>query len=137
MPEADSAQRVVDGRERGHDAQAALQLGLDLRQRDVRCRLDQPLQVGFVPLEDRTAIAAVAFGCGTPCRAHPLHQLDCRRRAHGKTAGGGADRAATLDRLHNPPPQVQRDRCRHDDISAVSTDIVESQLLIQRNPKSL
>jgi hypothetical protein len=52
-------------------------------------------------------------------------------------AAGSADGAATLDRLHHPPPQVQGDRCRHDDISAVSTDIVESQLLIQRNQNML
>jgi hypothetical protein len=116
---------------------AALQLGLDLRQRDVRCRLDQPTQVGSMRLEDRTAIAAVAFGGGTPRRAHPLHQLDRCRRAHGKAASGCADRAAPLDRLDNPPPQVQGHRCRHGDISAVSTDILESQLLIQRNQKML
>jgi hypothetical protein len=66
VPQPEPAKRVVQGREPGGDPDAALQLGLEFGQRDVRRRLDQPAQVGFVRLEDGTAIAAVAFGCGTP-----------------------------------------------------------------------
>ena len=53
--------------------EAALQLGLQLGQRDVRARLDQPLQVGFMRLEDRTAIAAVA----SPVPALPVARTRC------------------------------------------------------------
>jgi len=45
-----------------------------------------------------------------------------------ETPRGPADRAALLDRAHDPQAQVQRDRCRHHNISAVSTDIVESRV---------
>src|ERR671919_3137174 len=61
VPEADPAERVVEGRERGHDAQAALQLGLEFGQRDVRRRLDQPAQVRFMRLQEWAAMAAIAF----------------------------------------------------------------------------
>ena len=41
MPQADPAERVVDRREPGDDAEATLKLGLKLGERDVRGRLDQ------------------------------------------------------------------------------------------------
>jgi hypothetical protein len=137
MPEADPAERVVDRRERAHEAEAALQLRLELGQRDVRRRLDQPAQVGFMRLEKRAAIPAVARRRGAAGRAHPLHQLDRARRADGKAPGGLAHRAAALDRTHDPHPQVQGDRGRHHDTSAVATAIVESQVPIPRNRKML
>jgi hypothetical protein len=41
----------------------------------------------------------------TPGRTHPLYQLD-RRLAHGKPPRGFADRAALLDRAHDPQPRI-------------------------------
>ena len=60
MPQAEPAERVVDRREPGSHPAAALQLGLELDQRTVGRRLDQPPQVGFVGLEHGPAVAAVA-----------------------------------------------------------------------------
>jgi hypothetical protein len=57
MPEADPAQRIVDRREPDLHPQAALQLGLELGQREVGRRLDQPPQVGFVRLEHAPPVA--------------------------------------------------------------------------------
>ena len=45
--------------------------------------------------------------------AHPPHQLDRRRGAHLEPPCRLADRAATLDRAHDPPAQIHRYRCRH------------------------
>jgi hypothetical protein len=128
MPQADPAERVVDHREPSDDAEAALQLGLQLGERDVRGRLDQPFEVGLLRGEQRASMAAVAGRHRAPRRAHPLHQLDRGRGADRETPRGPADRAALLDRAQDPQAEVQRDRCRYDDISAVSTDIVESRV---------
>jgi hypothetical protein len=38
-----------------------------------------------------------------------------------KASRGAAHRTAALDRAHDPQPQVQRHRCRHDNIPLVST----------------
>lgn len=84
MPEAHPAERVVDRREPGDDAQAALELGLQLGERDVRPRLDKPLELGLVRPEQRPAMAAKARRRRAARRAHPLYQLDRRRRADGK-----------------------------------------------------
>ena len=137
MPEAAPAARVVDRRQRGDDTEAALQLGLKFGERDLRRGLDQSGKVGLVGFEARAAMAAVARGGGAAGRPHPLHQFDRGRRADRKAPGGGADRAAKLDRTHDPEPQIQGDRCWHDDISLVSTIIVESQAPIPRNRKML
>jgi hypothetical protein len=114
MPQADPAERVVDRREPGDDTGPALELRLQLGERDVRARLDQSAQIALMRREQRSPMAAKARRRSTPCRAHPLHQLDRRRRADGKPSRGFADRAATLDRPHDPLAQVQRHRCRHD-----------------------
>jgi hypothetical protein len=102
MPQADPAERVVDRREAGDDAEAALQLGLKLGERDVRDRLDQPCEVGLVGGEQRASMAARAGRRRAPRRAHPLHQLDRRRGADRETSRSPADRAAPLDRAHDP-----------------------------------
>jgi hypothetical protein len=41
MPQPEPAERVVEGREAGDDAEATPQLGLEFGQRDVRRRLDK------------------------------------------------------------------------------------------------
>jgi hypothetical protein len=84
-PQPEAAQRVVQGREAGDDADTMLQLPLELDQRDARLRLDQPAQGALVRLKQWAAMPAVARRCGAAGRAHPLHQLD---------RGRGADREA-------------------------------------------
>jgi len=101
MPQADPAECVGDRREPGPHPAAPLQLGLELGQRDVGRRLNQPAQVGVVRLEHAPPVTA-ALGCGTAARAHPLHQLDRGRWADRKAPRGFADRAAALDRAHDP-----------------------------------
>jgi hypothetical protein len=137
MPQADPAERVVDRREPGLHAAAPLQLGLEFGQRDVRCRRDQAAQIGLVRREERSPMAAIARRRGAARRAHPLHEFDRRRRADRKALRRLADRAATLDRAHDPQPQVQGDRCRHDNVLLASTVIVESQVPIPRNRNML
>jgi hypothetical protein len=107
MPQADPAERLVDRREPGDDPAAALELRLQLGQREVGTRLDQPAQIARVRREQRPALAAKARRRSTARRAHPLDQLDRRRWADGKPPRGCADRAAPLDRAHDPQPQVQ------------------------------
>jgi Pectate lyase superfamily protein len=104
------------------------------------------------PAHRRTRIPAAGRRLSERRRRAPLAREGsiCRENARsGRVAGearsfdrfsdpGPLARAgARLDRPHNPQPQVQRDRCRHHDISAVSTNIVESQALILRNRKML
>jgi hypothetical protein len=102
----------------GGEAQTALEFRLELDQRDIRCHRDQPSELGFMGREQRTAMAAHARRRGTSGRAHPLHQLDRGPRADRKASRCLADRAAALDRAHDPQPQVHRNRCWHDDIPA-------------------
>jgi hypothetical protein len=137
MPEAEPPEGVVDRRQRGDDAQAALELGLKLSERDVGRRRDQPLERTLVRREVRAPMPAVARRRRAAGRAHPLHQLDRGRRPDREAPGRGADRAAALDRAHDPQPQVHGHRCRHHYTSAVSTVIVESQAPIPRNRKML
>jgi hypothetical protein len=92
-----------------------LQLGLDLGQRQVGRRLNQPAQLGFVGREHAPPVPAVARRRGAAGGAHPLHELDRSRRADRKPPRRLADRAAPLDRTHDAQPQVHGDRCRHDD----------------------
>jgi hypothetical protein len=126
MPEAEPAERVVDRREPGDDAKAALQLRLQLGERDVRGRLDEPAQLGLVRLEQRAPMPAIAVRRRAAGRAHALHELDRRRRAAGEAARGLTDRAARLDRAHDPLPEIHGDGGWHVDTSVVATDIVES-----------
>ena len=107
MPEAEPVECVVDRREPGEDAGAARDLGLELGEGEIRGRLDQGHDLTFVRLQQRPAMAAVAGRRRAAGRAHPLHQLDRHRRADGEPARGFANRAASLDRPHDPPPQVQ------------------------------
>jgi hypothetical protein len=118
MPEADPAERVVDGRECGDDAQATLERRLQLGKRDIRGRLDQRAQVGLMRFEARAAMAAGAARGDAAGRPHPLHQLDRGRGADGEAPRGPPNRATLLDRAHDAQPQIQRHRCRHGDISA-------------------
>jgi hypothetical protein len=122
MPQADPPERLVDGRETGLHPAVPLQLGLELGQREVGRRFDQPAQVGFVGPEHPRPVPAVGRRRGAPGRPQPLHQLDRGRWADRKASRGLADRAAALDRMHNPLPQVHGHRCRHDDFSAASTE---------------
>jgi hypothetical protein len=68
MPAAEPAERVVDRRDPGPHPAAALQLGLELGQREVGRRLDQPPEVGFVGREQRPAVAAIPGRCGATGR---------------------------------------------------------------------
>ena len=102
MPQADPAERVVDRREPRHDAAAALQLRLQFGERDVGGRVDQPSQVGLIRREHGAPMTAIARRCRTARLTHALHQLDRGRRADGKAPRGCADRAAPLDRTHDP-----------------------------------
>jgi hypothetical protein len=128
MPQAEPAEVIVQGREPGKDAEAPRALGPKLGERDVRRGRDQPSEVGLIPLQQGTPMPAIASRGGAAGRPHPLHELDGGRRADGEPPRRLADRAAPLDRTHDPQAQVHGNRSRHLNISAVSTDIVESQL---------
>ena len=128
MPQADPAERLVDRREPGDDPAAALELRLQLGERDLRGRLDQPSEIGLIRCEQRPALAAVAGRRGAARRAHPLHDLIA---ADGLTANR---RAAPRIELPCSTARTIRQR-RSNDIGAgmthippVSTDIVESRV---------
>ena len=127
----------MNRRQPGPQPAALLQFGLELGQRQVGGRLDQPPQVGCVGLEHGPPVPPVARGCSAAGHPHPLHQLDRGRRADREAARGLTDRAATLDRTYDAQPQVHGDRCWHGDIPVVSTVIVESQAPIPRNRNML
>jgi hypothetical protein len=121
MPDADPAERVVDRREPGDEAKAALKRRLG--ERDVRGRLNQPAQLALVRREQRAPMPAVPRRRGAAGRAHPLHQLDRCRGADGKAPRGGADRTAALDCAHDSLPEIHGHGSRHGDISVASTAI--------------
>jgi hypothetical protein len=108
MPQPEPAEHVVDRRKPGGEAETALELGLEFGQREIRRRRDQPSELGFMRRKQRAAMAAKARRRGASGRAHLLHQLDRGRRADRKASRRLADRAAALDRAHDPQPQVQR-----------------------------
>lgn len=137
MPEANPAERVVDRRATGDDAEAALQLRLELSERDVRARLDQSAQVALMRLQEPAPIAAKARRRRASGRAHPLHQLDRRRWTDGKSPRGCADRATALDCANDPFAKILGHWCRHHTISMVSTITLESQAPIPRNRNML
>jgi hypothetical protein len=91
-------ERIVDRREPGMDPAAALQLGLELSQREIGRRLDQPTQVGCVGREHAPPVAAVARRRGAARGADPLHELDGGRpgRAPVEVALGQATKTAGL-----------------------------------------
>ncbi len=64
-------------------------------------RHDGP-QVVRVLLQQGTPVAANLRRGRAAGLAHPLHQLDGRRGAHGKAAGRLPDRAAIFDSPHDP-----------------------------------
>ncbi len=113
MPQAEAAERAVEGRERRAQAEAASQLALELDKRDVGRRLDGLHQVVLVPGQSRRAMATDLRRRSAARLAHPPHQLDRRRGAHLEASRRLADRAAALDRAHDPPAQIHRQRCRH------------------------
>jgi hypothetical protein len=128
MPQADPAQRVVDRREAGGNAAAALQLALEFGEHDIRFRLDQPFAVDLIRRQQRAPLAALARRCGAAGRAHPLHSLIA---AEGLTAKRRA--AARIELPRSTPRTMCRRRSM--DMGAgmstsrlVSTDIVESQV---------
>jgi hypothetical protein len=124
MPQPDPAERVVDRREPGDDAQAALQRRLQLGQRDVRARLDEAAQIALMRRQQPPPKRAGA--------ALPVVRTRCISliAADGLTA---KRRAAS--RIELPPSTDRTIRTRRsNDIGAgmtiipfVSTVIVESQ----------
>ena len=56
MPQAAPAERVVDRREPGDEAAAAVQLRPQLGERDVRRRRDQRFEVGLIRREQGASI---------------------------------------------------------------------------------
>jgi hypothetical protein len=108
MPEAEAVEGAMQGREPRPQAEATLQLHLKLGQRDVGRRLDDPHELRLVPGQSRRAVAAHLRRCRAARLAHPLHQLDRRRRAHREAPCRLTHRAATLDRAHDPLAQIHR-----------------------------
>jgi hypothetical protein len=137
MPQADPAERVVDRREPGADAGAALDLGSDLDQRQVGGRQDQAPQQGFAWREQPPPMSAVAGRSGTSGRLHPLHQLDRSRGRNIEASRGFTDRATAPHGPDDPLPEVQGNWGWHDDISMFLTNIVESHDPIPRNRNML
>jgi hypothetical protein len=91
IPEADPAERVVECRQPGRDTDAALDLALELGERDVRRSLDQRPDLALEGLEQRAPVPAIAGRGGTAGRLDPLHQLDRRRGSYRKAPRGFAD----------------------------------------------
>src|SRR3954452_482928 len=107
---------VGDGGQRLHHDAADRQRRFDLPQRDPSLARHDGPQVVRVLLQQGTPVAPnLRWRCAAGL-AHPLHQLDGRRGAHGKAAGRLPDRAATLDNSHDPLTQVLGQRCGHDQL---------------------
>jgi hypothetical protein len=85
--------------------------------------------------QNRVALASLSAPFGPQSDADMRHRSHSPREEPRGFGTGGHDRAA-LDRPHDPQPDVQENRYRHDDISAVSTDIVESPSAVSRNRKN-
>ena len=114
MPEALPVEGVVQGREPGPDAGAALDRALELGKRDVGSGHDQRLEQALEGLEQRPPVSAVTVRCRTAGRPDPLHQLDRCRRCDTVASRSFPHRTATLDCLHDSLPQVRRERRWHD-----------------------
>src|SRR3954462_3499590 len=109
-------QHVGNGGQRLHHDAAGRQRRFDLPQRDPSLARHDGPQVVRVLLQQGTPVAPnLRWRCAAGL-AHPLHQLDGRRGAHGKAAGRLPDRAATLDNSHDPLTQVLGQRCGHDQL---------------------
>jgi hypothetical protein len=126
MPKPEAAQPLVEGRKPGDDAETALDLGLELRKGDVRRRLDQPLEVGFIRLEQRAAMAAIACRCRLPV---------ARTRCISLIAADGltANRRAAW-RIELPPATARTILClRSKDIGGGMTPPQLPQLLLSNH----
>src|SRR4051812_41259108 len=116
MRQVKPMQHVGDGGQRLHHDAAGRQRRFDLPQRDPSLARHDGPQVVRVLLQQGTPVAPnLRWRCAAGL-AHPLHQLDGRRGAHGKAAGRLPDRAATLDNSHDPLTQVLGQRCGHDQL---------------------
>src|SRR5690242_7653550 len=116
MRQPQAMEHVGDGGERLHDNATGVQGVAHLLERDPSLARHDGPQVVRVLLQQGTPRAA-NLGWGQAAGlAHPLHQLDGRRGAHGEAAGGLPDRAATLDSMHDPLPEILGQGGRHEQL---------------------
>src|SRR4051812_17780522 len=116
MRQAQAMQPVGNGGERLDDDVAGRKRRLDLPQRDPRLARHKGPQVVRMLLQQRAPVAPNLRRCRAAGLAHPLHQLDRRRGAHGKAAGRLTDRAAPFDGPYDPLTKVLGQRRGHDQL---------------------
>jgi hypothetical protein len=109
-------EHVGDGGERLHDDAAGRQRRLDLTQRDPRLAQHKGPQVVRVLLQQETPVASNLRRGRAAGLAHPPHQLDRRRGAHGEAAGRLPDRTATFDSMHDPLTEILGQGRSHDEL---------------------
>jgi hypothetical protein len=101
-------EHVGDGGECLHRDAAGVQGVAHLFQRDPGlARRDRPQRIGM-RLQDRPAMAADLGWGRAACPANPLHELDCRRRAHLKALGRSPRRTARFNETRDPLAQILR-----------------------------
>src|SRR3954467_5768774 len=106
MRQAKPVQHVGDGRERLHRDPAGRKRRLDLTKRDPGLARHDGPQVVRMRLQQRTPVAADLGWCRAAGLAHPLHQLNGRRRADREATGRLPDRTTTFDGPHEPLTEV-------------------------------
>src|SRR4051794_15213956 len=114
--QAQPMEHVGDGGERLHDDAAGRQRRLDLTQGDPRLAQHKGPQVVRVLLQQGTPVASNLRRGRAAGLAHPLHQLDRRRGAHGEAAGRLPDRTATFDSMHDPLTEILGQGRGHDEL---------------------
>jgi hypothetical protein len=130
MRQAKPVEHVGNGGERLHDDPAGRKRRLDLTKGDPSLAQHDGPQVVRVLLQQRTPRAADLCRGRAAGLAHPLHQLDGRRGAHGKAAGRLPDRTAPFDGPHDPLTQVLGQRRGHDQLHRSHPSTLESEHLI-------
>src|SRR3954447_7707168 len=106
MRQAKPVQHVGDGRERLHRDPAGRKRRLDLTKRDPGLARHDGPQVVRMRLQQRTPVAADLGWRRAAGLAHPLHQLNGRRRADREATGRLPDRTTTFDGPHEPLTEV-------------------------------
>src|SRR6185437_11554652 len=109
-------EHVGNGGERLHDDATGVQDVTHLLERDPSLARHNGSQLVRLLLQQGTPVAANLGWGQTAGLAHPLHQLDGRRGAHGEAAGGLPNGAPIFNDPHDPLPEILGQGGRHDQL---------------------
>src|SRR6185503_11838590 len=109
-------EHVGNGGERLHDDATGVQDVTHLLERDPSLARHNGSQLVRMLLQQGTPVAANLGWGQTAGLAHPLHQLDGRRGAHGEAAGRMPNGAPIFDDPHDPLPEILGQGGRHDQL---------------------